>query len=124
MPDDEVNEAFLAPSQVDSQLDASPKKPRKTFRIGGKNKSGQGVASSQHESTQLPAPAGIEETHSPAPKSSPPVMLQRLQKEPTPVETTHEETPEEKAERKRAELKRRNEEIAKKQAQHKKKKRF
>ena len=51
-------------------------------------------------------------------------MPQEIEEEPTPIEAVHKETPEEKAERKRAELKRKNEEIAKKQAQHKKKKRF
>jgi len=115
----------MAPStQVDTQVDASPKKPRKPFRIGGKNKVSQDAASSQREHTMSPRSSRFRDAHSPTPKSSPPPMPRDVQEEEKPVEEIHEETPEEKAERKRSELKRRNEEIAKKQAQTKRKKRF
>ncbi|KAJ8106412.1 hypothetical protein OPT61_g9555 [Boeremia exigua] len=119
----ETNRASLPPpSQADSTIDVSPKKPRKPFRIGGKGRASQEVASSQRERTTSPTRLG--NAGSPTPKSSPPPMPQEPRKESAPMEAVHEETSEEKAERKRAELKRRNEEIAKKQAQQKKKKRF
>ena len=110
-------------SQMDSQVETSPRKPRKPFRIGGKNKATQEVSSSQPEVTASPTTNRFRDAYSSTPKSSPPPLPQGLE-EATLVEEVHEETPEEKAERKRAELKRRNEEIAKKQAQHKRKKRF
>lgn len=121
--DEEPQHSVLPPSHGGSQVDTSPKKPRKPFRIGGKHKASQDVASSQRNVTTSPTTSRFRDAHSPTPKSSPPPMPQ-MEAEATPVEEVHEETPEEKAERKRAELKRRNEEIAKKQAQHKKKKRF
>ncbi|KAJ4331144.1 hypothetical protein N0V95_009940 [Ascochyta clinopodiicola] len=107
-------------SQLDSQTRTSPKKPRKAFRIGGKPKASQEPASSQLDTTTT---TRHRHARSPTPKSSPPPMP-HVEKEATPMEEVHEETPEEKVERKRAELKRRNEELVKKQAQHKKKKRF
>ncbi|KAH6639138.1 XRCC4-like factor-domain-containing protein [Boeremia exigua] len=112
------------PSQVDLQVEESPKKPRKQFRIGGKSKPIREASSSQCEPAEPPISNRHRDTYSPTPKSSPPPLPQELREETAPAEEAHEETPEEKAERKRAELKRRNEEIAKKQAQHKKKKRF
>ncbi|KAF2996297.1 hypothetical protein E8E13_005478 [Curvularia kusanoi] len=111
-------------SQIGTQLSASPKKPKKAFKIGGKTKSSQDTALSQREITDSPAPEQFRDIVSPTPRSSPPLMLQDVQEEPPSMEPIREETSEEKAERKRTELKRRNEEIAKKQAQHKKKKRF
>lgn len=122
--DEPTQVSMPLPSQIDSQMEASPKKPRKAFKIGGKNKASQDIVSSQRDVTISPATQRFRDAYSPTPKSSPPLMPQDTQKEPTLVEVTREETSEEKAERKRAELKRRNEEIAKKQAQQKKKKRF
>ncbi|KAF2623072.1 XLF-domain-containing protein [Macroventuria anomochaeta] len=124
VPQESTRASMPPPSQVDSQGDASPKKPKKPFRIGGKSKASQEAASLQHDITASSKTTRVRDVNSPTPKSSPPPMPQEVQKEVTPVKEVHEETPEEKAERKRAELKRRNEEITKKQAQHKKKKRF
>lgn len=113
------------PVEVDESINASPRKPRKPFRIGGKSKPSQEATSSQREPTVSPRASRFRDAGSPTPKSSsPPPMPQEVKEDAAPAEVVHEETPEEKAERKRAELKRRNEEIAKKQAQHKKKKRF
>ncbi|KAJ4982588.1 hypothetical protein SVAN01_11916 [Stagonosporopsis vannaccii] len=112
------------PKQVNTQVDTSPKRSRKPFKIGGKNKASQEDVSLQGEHTLSPKPSRFREVHSPTPNSSPPPLPQDPQKEVVPVEERLEETPEEKAERKRAELKRRNEEIAKRQAQSRKKKRF
>jgi hypothetical protein len=107
---------------MDSQVGASPRKPRKHFRIGGKNKTDAESASSQND---IAANTNhCRDANSPAPKLSPPSVQQQPAKEEGPREEVREETSEEKAGRKRAELKRRNEEIAKKQAQNKKKKRF
>lgn len=111
------------PSQVES-VETSPKKPRRAFKIGGKGKASQESASTQPEFTASPSTNRFRDANSPTPRSSPPPLPQEMQKEETPVEAVYEETPEEKAERKRAELKRRNDELAKKQAQHKRKKRF
>lgn len=111
------------PLQTDS-VDASPKKPRRAFKIGGKRTMSQELGPSQQQVTISSSPHHGRNAQSPTPQSSPPPMPQEIQKEETPVEEVHEETPEEKAERKRAELKRKNEELAKKQAQHKRKKRF
>lgn len=111
------------PSQVE-WIEVTPKKPRRTFKIGGKGKTSQDAASSQHGVDASPTTNRFRDTHSPTPKSSPPPMPQEMQNEEMPAEEVHEETPEEKAERKRAELKRRNEELSKKQLQRKKKKRF
>ncbi|KZM24919.1 uncharacterized protein EKO05_0002707 [Ascochyta rabiei] len=120
--DVEATQSLVPPfSQFGSQTGTSPKKPRKAFRIGGKSKASQEAASSQLDATATTTQ--FRSAHSPTPKSSPPPMPY-IQKEATPREEMPEETPEEKAERKRAELKRRNGELAKKQAQHKKKKRF
>lgn len=125
VPDHETSRTSMPPStQVVPQTDASPKKPRKAFKIGGKNKPSKEAASSQLETTGFPISSHSREVDPPTLNSSPPPLPQEAHREPTPVVEEHEETPEEKAERKRAELKRRNEDIAKKQAQHKKKKRF
>ena len=108
-------------SQVDSQ--ASPRKARRPFRIGGKARQGN-VEDGQRAVTLSPKRSRPTATHSPTaePASSPPPV--HAVTVATPLQETHEETPEEKAERKRAELKRKTEEAARKQAQHKKKKRF
>ncbi|KAJ4368681.1 hypothetical protein N0V86_009590 [Didymella sp. IMI 355093] len=116
--------ASMPPSSQVESVDMSLKKPRRAFKIGGKNRASHEPASSQHEITASPTTSRFRDTHSPTPRSSPPPLPQQMQKEETPVQEVHEETPEEKAERKRAELKRRNQELAKKQAQNKKKKRF
>ncbi|KAF2124429.1 XLF-domain-containing protein [Dothidotthia symphoricarpi CBS 119687] len=112
-------ESMLPPtSQIDSQVNTTPKKPKRTFKIGGKGKAVTDGDDSQPiipNTTRLRSPT-IDLTSSPPPN--------RTVEEPPPVEEVPEETPEEKAERRRAELKRRNEEAAKKQAQTKKKKRF
>ncbi|KAJ4316655.1 hypothetical protein N0V94_005336 [Neodidymelliopsis sp. IMI 364377] len=119
----EADRESLPPSsQIDTQFGASPRKPRKPFRIGGKNKT---------DAESAPSPDAIaaninhcRDANLPAPNLSPPSVQQQPAKEEAPREEVREETSEKKAERKRAELKRRNEEIAKKQAQNKKKKRF
>ena len=103
--------SMLTRSQNDSHASASPKGPRKPFKIGGK-----------HKNIQEGSLSHCDATVSLTPKSSPPPLPKVKVEEPS-LEEVH-ETPEEKAERKRAELKRRNEDIARKQLQHKKKKRF
>jgi hypothetical protein len=99
--------------------EVTPKKAKRTFKIGGKGKSSSGGAS-QNPDVVPPMTDRTRETQSPIahPPSSP---TSKSVKEETPIE---EETPEEKAERKRAELKRKTEEAARKQAQSKKKRRF
>ena len=109
---------------ANANANATPKKVKRTFKIGGKGKVGA-AGSSQVPDTASPMTDRTRATHSPSaqPPSSPPV--DKLAKEETPaVEEEHEETPEERAERRRAELKRKTEEAAKKQAQSKKKRRF
>lgn len=127
MVDTNSNEASILPSHMVTTVSTSPRKSRKPFTIGGKSRLSQEPASSQNDVTDS-SKTGRLDANSPTPKSSPPPMPQGIQAEVGFVEEKHEEiheeTPEEKAERKRAELKRRNEEIARKQAQHKKKKRF
>lgn len=122
---EQLQGSMLPPSSqiIDSQTNATPKKSRRTFKIGGKGKVGMDGDDSQRS---LPPSSQITRMRSPTadPPSSPPPPPDRNVKEPTPVEEVQEETPEEKAERRRAELKRRNEQAAKKQAQTKKKKRF
>jgi hypothetical protein len=111
-------------SQMIADVSSTPKKPKKTFKIGGKGKGGNG-GSSQVHGTAPQVPDRTRDTYSPsvAPPSSPPV--EKSAKEPSPIEKVErEETAEEKAERRRAELKRKTEEAAKKQAQSKKKRRF
>jgi hypothetical protein len=111
------------PSQSNGDADASPKKAKRNFKIGGKGKE-QAGGSTQTSEPAPPMTDRTRATHSPSikPRSSP---VSRLAKEETPAEEEkHEETPEEKAERRRAELKRKTEEAAKKQAQSKKKRRF
>ncbi len=110
-------------SQEGSQPSNSLTKPRKPFRIGGKHKVSEDTASSQHETSASTTTTRLQDAQSPTLGSSPPPMPQ-VEKEELPVTEVHDETPEEKAARKRAELKRRNQDIARKQAQHKKKKRF
>ena len=111
-------------SQLDAEVDATPKKPKRTFRIGGKGKAANGEGS-HRDVTMSPKTARTRATQSPAVESPPsrPVPL-RTVKEETPVAPEPEETPEEKAERKRAELKRKAEEVAKKQGLTKKKRRL
>jgi hypothetical protein len=111
-------------SQLDTEVDATLKKPKRTFRIGGKGKAANGEGT-QRDVTMSPKTARTRATQSPArePPSSPPAPL-RMVKEETPVDPEPDETPEEKAERRRAELKRKAEEVAKKQGQTKKKRRF
>jgi hypothetical protein len=107
-------------SQSNADVPVALKKPKRTFKIGGKGKSGT-VSASQNPDEVPPIADRTRETQSPSiqPPSSLPVS--RAIKEESPVV---EETPEEKAERRRAELKRKTEEAAKKQAQSKKKRRF
>ncbi|KAH7406579.1 XRCC4-like factor-domain-containing protein [Phaeosphaeria sp. MPI-PUGE-AT-0046c] len=101
----------------------SPKKPKRTFKIGGKGKGGTNSGLQVLEAVQ-PMADRTRATQSPSVHfpSSPPAGP--AVKEESPEETMHEETAEEKAERRRAELKRKTEEAAKKQAQSKKKRRF
>jgi hypothetical protein len=111
------------PSQVNNDADTTPKKARRTFRIGGKGKGGTSSNSQIPEAAQSVVDR-TRATQSPSvqPPSSPPVI--RSVRERSPVVEEHEETAEEKAERRRAELKRKTEEAAKKQAVSKKKRRF
>jgi hypothetical protein len=111
-------------SQVVADISSTPKKPKKTFKIGGRGKDSNGSSSQVHP-TAPPMADRTRDTHSPseAPPSSPPAG--RSAKEPSPIEVVErEETAEEKAERRRAELKRKTEEATRKQAQGKKKRRF
>jgi hypothetical protein len=111
-------------SQRDTEVDATPKKAKRTFRIGGKGKAANGEGS-QRDVTMSPKAVRTRATQSPTAErpSSPPAPLRAVKKE-TPMEPENKETPEEKAERRRAELKRKAEEAAKKQGQTKKKRRF
>jgi hypothetical protein len=110
-------------SQLDIETDATPRKGRRTFKIGGKGRGTNGSAS-QRDITDSPNAKRTRAAQSPTaePPSSPPALTEPVMEE-TP-EPQHEETPEEKAERRRAELKRKTEEAAKKQALTKKKRRF
>ncbi|CAO2649862.1 Nn.00g011540.m01.CDS01 [Neocucurbitaria sp. VM-36] len=117
-PDTEDQVKEPSSPQADSQMNWTPKKARRPFKIGGKAKD-----DSSPTVSASPKTTGIGTTRSPTaePPSSPPPNI--ALKEETP-EAVHEETPEEKAERRRAELKRKNEEAAKKQSLQKKKRRF
>lgn len=114
--------SILPQPQKDSQASVSSKRPRKPFRIGGKHKNTAEASLSQHSVAVSPTNNRFRDAPSLTPRSSS-LPLPKIEAEELPLEEAR-ETPEEKAERKRAELKRRNEDIAKKQAQHKKKKRF
>ncbi|EAT91533.2 hypothetical protein HBH56_007220 [Parastagonospora nodorum] len=112
-------------SQTIADVDLTPKKGKRTFKIGGKGKGkGDVGGSSQVQDTAPPMVDRTRATRSPStpPPSSPPVS--RFGRIISPVIEEREETAEEKAERRRAELKRKTEEAAKKQAQSKKKRRF
>jgi hypothetical protein len=125
MPDmDDLPIKEPKPSYLTADMDATPKKAKRTFKIGGRGKDAMGD-SSQHHDTAPPMADRTRATQSPGiqPPSSPPVG--RSAKDRTLIkEEEREETAEEKAERRRAELKRKTEEAAKKQAQSKKKRRF
>jgi hypothetical protein len=110
-------------SQLDVETDATPKKGRRTFKIGGKGRGANGSAS-QRDLTDSPNTKRTRDAQSPTaePPSSPPAPTEPVKKE-TP-EPEHQETPEEKAERRRSELKRKTDEAARKQALTKKKRRF
>lgn len=112
----------LTSSQMVANKVASPKKPKRTFKIGGKGKGGTNSGSQIPEAAQ-PMADRTRATKSPSLQlpSSPPVVKE---KSPNGKEPVREETAEEKAERRRAELKRKTDEAAKKQAQSKKKRRF
>ena len=113
----------------DALTSTTAKASRKPFRIGGKDR----ALTDNSEASSIPHPlskplktrhsyAVSSENHSVAPvprKASTKIEVE----ESSPIEE-REETPEEKAERKRLELKRRNDDLAKKQAQNKRKKRF
>ncbi|KAF2029477.1 XLF-domain-containing protein [Setomelanomma holmii] len=105
--------------QQGADVEVTPNKVKRTFKIGGKGRTGQAGSSQVPQMTDRTRP-----THSPnaQPASSPPPMP--MKEGTSVVKEEHEETPEEKAERRRAELKRKTEEAAKKQAQTKKKRRF
>jgi hypothetical protein len=116
---DDISLKEPLPSQTAANVDSTPRKAKRNFRIGGKGKGSKGESSQDPDA--VPAMADrTRDTHSPSvqPPSSPPA------KEPSPMVEEKVETAEEKAERRRAELKRKTEEAAKKQAQSKKKKRF
>ena len=113
----------------DAPTSTTAKASRKPFKIGGKDR----ALTDKNEAGSVPHPlskplktrhsyAVSSENHSVAPvprKASTKIEVEVS----SPIEE-HEETPEEKAERKRLELKRRNDDLAKKQAQNKRKKRF
>jgi hypothetical protein len=111
-------------SQANPDVNSTPKRAKRTFKIGGKGKGGDGGISQVHDTAPIMADR-TRATHSPSvqlPSSSP---VGKPAKEPSfIVEEQREETAEEKAERRRAELKRKTEEAARKQAQSKKKRRF
>lgn len=113
-------------SQMIADVDSTPKKAKRTFKIGGKGKEKGGVGGSSqvHDTAPLMADrTRVTRSPSALPPSSPPAPPSRRATPPV-VEEEREETAEEKAERRRAELKRKTEEAAKKQAQSKKKRRF
>ncbi|KAH8723775.1 XRCC4-like factor-domain-containing protein [Phaeosphaeriaceae sp. PMI808] len=103
-------------SQMNTDVDATPKKPKKAFKIGGKGRREASDGSHIPEVVDRTKPTDSSLNQTPTPSSA--------QGKPPVLEEQYEETPEEKAERKRAELKRRTEEAAKKQAQSKKRRRF
>jgi hypothetical protein len=110
-------------SRMTADMDATPKKAKRTFKIGGRGKGAMGGSSQVQDTAPMADRTRATQSPSVQPPSSPPVG--RPAKEPTPIkEEEREETAEEKAERRRAELKRKTEEAAKKQAQSKKKRRF
>lgn len=112
------------PSQTNVEPEATPKKTKRIFKIGGKGKVCAGDGSQVPETAQSMTDR-TRATQSPSarPPSSPPKRRPFKEESPAVVED-REETAEEKAERRRAELKRKTEEAAKKQAQSKKKRRF
>lgn len=113
-------------SQMIADIEQTPKKAKRTFKIGGKGKGkGDVGGSSQVQDTAPPMADRTRGTRSPSapPPSSPPASRPGRVTSPV-VEEEREETAEEKAERRRAELKRKTEEAAKKQVQSKKKRRF
>jgi hypothetical protein len=106
-----------------ADIDATPKKAKRTFKIGGRPKGALDGSSQAQDTASMADRTRATQSPSVQPPSSPPVG--RSAKEPTPIkEEEREETAEEKAERRRAELKRKTEEAARKQAQSKKKRRF
>jgi hypothetical protein len=116
---DDISLKEPSPPQTTADVESTPKKAKRNFKIGGKGKDSKGESSQVPEAVPIMADR-TRDTDSPSvqPPSSPPA------KEPSPVVEEKVETAEEKAERRRAELKRKTEEAAKKQAQSKKKKRF
>ncbi|KAF1916594.1 XRCC4-like factor-domain-containing protein [Ampelomyces quisqualis] len=112
------------PSHTNNQSEATPKKAKRTFKIGGKGKGGTGDGSHVPEMAP-PMRDGTRAIQSPSAQPSSSLPKDRSVREESPaLAVGREETAEEKAERRRAELKRKTEEAAKKQAQSKKKRRF
>lgn len=104
-------------------VEASPKKVKKGFKIGGKGKTSTGEGSQ----TVAPDVRPEEGDHVSRPndaKTASSPLTRTDEEESMAEEPAREETAEEKAERRRAELKRKTDEAAKKQGQQKKKRRF
>lgn len=125
MVDTRDEEMTGAAEQATSQnhTRSPPQQPKKSFKIGGRTKSltqDRDEKPSVNFSPKDTRSIGITPAERPAAavasKSVAPSSLSTLKVE-------HEETPEEKAERRRLELKRKNDELVKKQS-HKKKRRF
>jgi hypothetical protein len=117
-PDLDADEERRSP-ETNPNMNATPPRIKRTFRIGGKGRNTTNEASQapvMADRTRAKLSPSVHTPSSPRPKP--------LKEESPIVEEEHEETPEEKAARKRAELKRKTEEAAKKQAQSKKKRRF
>ncbi|KAL5119370.1 hypothetical protein ACEQ8H_002639 [Pleosporales sp. CAS-2024a] len=111
-------------SQITAAIETTPKKAKRRFKIGGKEKRALSGDSRVHDAEPtMTDRTKASESPSIQPPSSPPVVPSPREASPV-VEEELDETAEEKAERRRAELKRKTEEAAKKQAQGKKKRRF
>jgi hypothetical protein len=117
-PDLDADEERRLP-ETNANMNATPPKIKRTFKIGGQRRNTINEASQAPAMTDRTRATPSPSLHAP---SSP--CTKPLKAESPIVEEEHEETPEEKAARKRAELKRKTEEAAKKQAQSKKKRRF
>lgn len=111
------------PSRTNVESEATPKKAKRTFKIGGKGKCGAGDSSQVPETAQSMTDR-TRATQSPSAQPPSPPKRRQVKEESPAVVEDREETAEEKAERRRAELKRKTEEAAKKQAQSKRKRRF
>jgi hypothetical protein len=127
---DEEMPEVSTPTRARDAAEDGPPKPRKTFKIGGKGKSSmqQGDVTLSADSSPKASRSRRETIteHTPATDVNTEKLPSRApaqSQDDAAEKEEHEETAEEKAERRRLELKRKNEELARRQA-HKKKKRF